>query len=80
MKVRSKLVSLLILTLIIIVPNVGFAETVIFEEGTVTSTAINIRVRPSLDARIVHSIDEGVRIGIYCKCDNDWIRVIYGNY
>jgi len=80
MKIRYKVTALLVLTLIIAMPDVVSAQTVIFEEGTVTSTAINIRIRPSLDAPIVHSVDEGARIGIYCEYDNDWIRVIYGNY
>ena len=59
MKIRYKVTALLVLTLIIAVPYVVSAQTVIFEEGTVTSTAINIRIRPSLDAPIVHSVDEG---------------------
>jgi len=71
---------MLLLALIMFIPTVSNAEVAKFEEGTVISDSINMRNRPSLDAPIVCVIDEGSRIGIYCEYDNDWIRVIYGNY
>jgi len=79
-KTSYKVLAFLLLTFIIALPRIVSAEAIPFEEGTVTSDAINMRIRPSLDAPIVCAIDEGARIGIYCEYDNDWIRVIYGNY
>jgi SH3-like domain-containing protein len=74
------IIAIVLLFFILLSPIVSSAEIVTFEEGTVISDKINMRLRPSLDAPIVFTIDEGSRIGIYCEYDNDWIRVIYGNY
>jgi len=74
------LVALLAVLVISILPSTAFADSAKFEEGTVISDNINMRLRPSLDSPVVCQIDEGARIGIYCEYEDDWIRVIYGNY
>jgi len=69
-----------IIAILIAFPISAAADAARFEEGTVTSDNINMRLRPSLKAPVVTTIDQGARIGIYCEYENDWIRVIYGNY
>ena len=74
------MMMLIVITILIAFPINALAGLSKFEEGTVISNGINMRLRPSINSPIVCEIDEGARIGIYCEYEDDWIRVIYGNY
>ena len=78
--IKFIIVGLVVIAALLVSPLTAFADAAKFEEGTVISDNINMRLRPSLDSPVVCQIDRGARIGIYCEYEDEWIRVIYGNY
>jgi|AGTN01.1.fsa_nt_gi Putative peptidoglycan-binding domain-containing protein len=51
-----------------------------FEDATVTSDEVNMRLRPTTDSPVVTKLPEGARVGVFCEETEGWYRVIYGNY
>ncbi len=51
-----------------------------FEDATVTSDEVNMRLRPTTESPVVIKLPEGARIGVFCEETEGWYRVIYGNY
>lgn len=51
-----------------------------FEDATITSDEVNMRMRPTTDSPVVTQLPEGARVGVFCEETEGWYRVIYGNY
>ncbi len=51
-----------------------------FEDATVISDDVNMRLRPSTDSPVVIKLKQGARIGVFCEETEGWYRIIYGNY
>ncbi len=51
-----------------------------FEEATVISDEVNMRLRPTTDSPVVTILPKDARIGVFCEEQPGWYRVIFGNY
>ncbi len=51
-----------------------------FEDATVISDEVNMRMRPTTDSPVIMQLSQGTRIGVFCEEVDGWYRIIYGNY
>lgn len=51
-----------------------------FEDATVISDEVNMRMRPTTDSPVILQLNLGTRIGVFCEEEEGWYRIIYGNY
>ena len=51
-----------------------------FEDATVISDEVNMRMRPTTDSPVIMQLKQGTRIGVFCEEVDGWYRIIYGNY
>ncbi len=51
-----------------------------FEEATITSDEVNLRLRPDTDSPVVLQLAKGTRVGVFTEEGDGWYRIIYGNY
>ena len=55
-----------------------------FEDATVISDEVNMRMRPTTDSPVIMQLNEGTRIGVFCEEEDrlvpDHIRQLPGIY
>lgn len=51
-----------------------------FEEAIITGDDVNMRLRPTVDSPVVLKFSESTRVGVFSEENEDWYRIIYGNY
>lgn len=76
---KKYIVFAAVLIALIAIPTIANA-TPTFEEATITSEGVNMRLRPDTDAPVVLKLTEGSRVGVFEEEVEGWYRVIYGNY